>query len=138
MKKTILLLICFCLFSPYALETQAHDLKPSFVQDNSIDLPPGFDELVLQGNLLLNVGPYAIEAGYDGNSIYIQFNQNLGYVDVTIYNPGGLSVYCNVINTAIQQQLVIPFYDIDEGYYTIVVENAFGYANGEFEKDSNR
>ena len=43
----------------------------------------------------------------------------------------------NVVNTAVQQQLVIPITDIVDGVYTVVLENATGYADGEFEKNNN-
>ena len=137
MKKKLLFLICFCSFSFCAWEIQAEIPKNVFVKENLNELPPGYNDIVLLGNLMLNIGPNAIEAGYNENSIYIQFNQNLGYVDVTIYKPNGLMVYHDVVNTAVQQQLVIPITGLLDGVYTIVLENATGYADGEFEKNNN-
>ena len=95
--------------------------KLTFFEKNVFDLPPDYDQIVLQGNLSFGVGPNAIEAGYNNNSVYIQFNQNLGYVDVTIYNPNGLMVYNDVVNTAVQQQLVIPIAGFIDGVYTYTV-----------------
>lgn len=135
MKKSVLFFICLCMLGSSALKIQAFNSRPTFVNQNSDDLPPSYDQIVLQGNLMFGVGPNAIEAGYNENSIYIQFNQNLGYVDVTIYNPNGLMVYNDVVNTAVQQQLVIPITGFVDGVYTIVLENATGYADGEFEKN---
>ena len=45
-------------------------------------------------------------------------------------------VYNDVVNTAVQQQLVIPIAGLIDGVYTIVLENATGYADGEFEKNN--
>lgn len=120
------------------LTIRAFNPRPTFVNQTSDDLPPSYDQIVLYGNLLLGVGPNAVEVGYNENSVYIQFNQNLGYVDVTIYNPSGLTVYSDVVNTAVQQQVIVPITGLVDGVYTIVLENATGYADGEFEKDSNR
>lgn len=108
----------------------------SLVMETS-EIPHGSDEIYLQGSLVLNSGPNAIEAGYNENSVYIQFNQNFGYVDVTIYNPDGLIVYNDVVNTAVQQFLVIPITGFIDGIYTVVLENAAGYVDGEFEKTNN-
>ena len=135
MKKTLLFLLCFCSLSLSTWETQAVNPKNVFVDEYLNDLPTGYDDIVLLGNLMLSVGPNAIEAGYNDNSVYIQFNQNLGYVDVTIYNSNGLMVYNDVVNTAVQQLLVIPITGFVDGVYTIVLENATGYADGEFEKN---
>ena len=137
MKRSIFLLICFCVLGFDTLTIRAFNPRPTFVNQTSDDLPPSYDQIVLYGNLLLGVGPNAVEVGYNENSVYIQFNQNLGYVDVTIYNPSGLTVYSDVVNTAVQQQVIVPITGLVDGVYTIVLENATGYADGEFEKDSN-
>lgn len=131
-KKTVLLLGFFVLGLCNGWAILAGNPK---VQETT-NVPHGYDKIELQGNLMLNIGPNAIEAGYNENSIYIQFNQNLGYVDVTIYNPNGLMVYNDVVNTAVQQQLVIPIAGFIDGVYTIVLENATGYVDGEFEKNN--
>ena len=137
MKKKLLFLLCFFLLGLNASKTQAANLEPRFIYGNTGELPPDYDEIVLQGCLMLNIGPNAIEAGYNNNSIFIQFNQNLGYVDITVYNPYGLLAYHDVINTAVQQQVIIPITSFADGIYTIVLENATGYVDGEFEKTNN-
>ena len=43
-------------------------------------------------------------------------------------------IYNDVVNTAVQQQLVIPITGFVDGIYTIVLENATGYVDGDFEK----
>lgn len=127
-----------CLLSLYSEKIAVSSPKAISLGIETKEIPHGSDEIYLQGSLVLNSGPNAVEAGYNENSVYIQFNQNLGYVDVTIYNPSGLTVYSDVVNTAVQQQVIVPITGLVDGVYTIVLENATGYADGEFEKDSNR
>lgn len=134
MKIRILFLFCFCLLGISVLETQALNPESLFIEEKSDELPPDYDLIELRGNLVLNAGPNAVEAGFNETSVYIQFNQNLGYVDVTIINPSGSTIYSGVVNTAMQQLLVIPMTFSTEGTYTVVIENASGYADGDFEK----
>ncbi len=134
MKKRLLFLLCICLLGVSVLETQAFNLEPLFIEENSDELPPDYDVIELKGSLVLNVGHIAVEAGFNETSVYIQFNQNLGNVTVTVYNPGGSTIYSGVVNTAVQQLLVIPMTFSTEGTYTVVIENATGYADGDFEK----
>ena len=83
---------------------------------------------------MFNIGTGAIEVGVSENIIYISFHRDFGAVSITLYDPNGLTIYNDVVNTAIQQLVVIPITALNEGIYTIVLENAFGYADGEFEK----
>lgn len=135
MKKALLFLLCFCLLGLCVLETQAFNPEPSFSEEKTADLPPEYDEIELKGSLAYSVGSNAIEAGVNENSVYIRFNQNLGYVSVTIINPYGWTIYNDVVNTAVQQVLVIPISFTAEGIYTVILDNAFDYAEGDFEKD---
>ena len=137
MKKTFLFFIFFFVLGFNASIIQAVNSEPILIDQSSKELPPDYDLIVLQGNLLLGVGPNAIVAGYNENSVYLQFNQNFGYVDVTFYNPNGLIVYSNVVNTAVQQLVVIPITGFIDGIYTIVLENAYGYAEGDFEQNND-
>ena len=134
MKKLLSALLCCCLLGFIVLEPQAINSEPIFVGETTDELPPSYDVIELQGSLVFSPGSNPIEAGVNDNSIYIQFNQNLGNINVTIYNPDGLTVYSGVVNTAVQQLLVIPLSFSTEGTYTIYLENATGYADGDFEK----
>lgn len=134
MKTRNLLFAGLCILCLFAWTARATNLKTTPIFEETVDTPPGYKEIGLQGSLAFSAGPNAIEAGYNNNSVCIQFNQNLGYVDVTIYNPNGLVVYNDVVNTAVQQQLVIPITGFVDGIYTIVLENATGYVDGDFEK----
>lgn len=135
MKKSIILLFGLCLFSLLTCFIQANNPKPVFLIQTSNSVPHGYEEVELKGDLAYSAGPNAIEAGVNENSVYIQFNQDFGYVNVTIYNPNGQLIYNDVVNTSVQQLLVIPLTNYNEGIYTIILESAFGYAEGEFEKD---
>lgn len=133
MKIRILFLFCFCLLGISVLETQALNPESLFIEEKSDELPPDYDLIELSGNLVLNAGPNAVEAGFNETSVYIQFNQNLGYVSVTVINPYGLTIYTGVVNTAVQQLVVIPVSLSAEGIYTIVLDNTSEYAEGDFE-----
>ncbi|MBR3711178.1 MAG: DUF3244 domain-containing protein [Bacteroidales bacterium] len=120
MKTTVPLL--FCLFALCITATS-----------DPTDPPTGSEQIYLQGRLAYNAGPNDIEAYVDGNYVYVSFHRDFGAVSVTLYDPYGLSIYSDVVNTAIQQLVVIPINALNEGIYTIVLENANGYADGEFE-----
>ena len=122
-----------CLFGLWAGNFPANNPRTMNMIQKTIDVPHGYEHIELRGDLMLNAGPTAIEAGVSDDAIYVQFNQNFGNVTVTVYNPNGLTIYSGVVNTAVQQLLVIPVSLNDEGIYTIVLENATGYADGDFE-----
>ena len=98
------------------------------------DIPPGYEELELRGSLMLNAGPNSIEAYVYQNSVYVYFHQNFGNVQITLYDPNAVIIYNDVVNTAVQQIVIIPITSQAEGIYTIVFENPSGYADGDFEK----
>ncbi|MBR3699878.1 MAG: DUF3244 domain-containing protein [Bacteroidales bacterium] len=99
--------------------------------------PTGADRIELKGLLDINHGPNDVEAYADQNFVYIYFHQNFGYVSVTIYGPNGLIVYSDVVNTAVQQQVIIPITGFIDGVYSVVLESVTGYADGEFEKNNS-
>ena len=135
MKRNFLFLICFCVFVANVLEIRATNPKSISLEESQNELPPSYEEIVLQGSLALNAGPYAIEAGFNENSIYIRFNQDLGYVNIMVNNALDITVYSDIVNTGIQQIVVIPISGIPSGDYTLVLESAFGYSDGGFGKE---
>ncbi|MBR4468793.1 MAG: DUF3244 domain-containing protein, partial [Bacteroidales bacterium] len=82
------------------------------------DPPPGYEKINLQGSLMFGVGPNAVVAGANENSVYIGFNQDFGNVSISIYNEAGLVVYSTVVNTSVQQVVIIPFSSAASGTYT--------------------
>lgn len=101
--------------------------------------PPtnGADRIVLRGSLDLNYNPNDVEAYVDQNYVYIYFHQNFGNVSITLYNETGVTVYSDVVNTAVQQTVIIPISGFTDTTYVLVLENANGYAEGEFDNSPN-
>lgn len=100
----------------------------------SSDPPSTSEQIHLHGTLDFSISQDNVEAFVDENAVYVCFRRSFGYVTVSIYNPTGLTIYCSVVNTTVQQQLIIPISLNNEGIYTLVLENATGYADGDFEK----
>ena len=46
-----------------------------------------------------------------------------------------VSIYTDVVNTSVQQTVIIPITGAPNGTYTLVLENTTGYAEGEFNKE---
>ena len=89
----------------------------------------------MRGKLNYNAGPDDIEAGATDNAVYLYFNQNFGNVSISLYSPMGLLVYNSVVDTSMQQLVVIPIASSVSGTYTVVLDNANGYAEGDFERN---
>ncbi len=81
---------------------------------------------------MYGVGQEAIVAGASDNAVYIHFNQSFGNVSVKIYNDAGCLVYCSEVNTSVQQTFIIPIMGGVNGHYVLELNNANGYAEGEF------
>ncbi|MBQ8957019.1 MAG: DUF3244 domain-containing protein [Bacteroidales bacterium] len=84
---------------------------------------------------MLGVGPNAVVAGANDNAVYIGFNQDFGNVSISIYNEAGLVVYSTVVNTSVQQEVIIPFTSAASGTYTLELSSTNGYADGDFDKN---
>lgn len=107
-----------------------HQEKP--IQMKTPDNPPTETIIVLHGDLILSTGPNSIEACHSKNSVQVYFHQNFGYVNITLMNETGSVVYNNTVNTAVQQTFYIPLSGTSSGNYTLILDNANGYAEGEF------
>ena len=120
------------------LSTSAIEAVPNCNQNhpNQIgtptDPPSDYSVVVLRGNLNYNVGPNSIEAYHSKNSVQICFHQNFGYVNITLMSETGSVVYNNTVNTAVQHTFYIPISGTSSGNYTLVLDNANGYAEGDF------
>ena len=100
-----------------------------------INVPTEYDVINLHGELMYNIGPNAIVAGANDNAVYIGFNQSFGNVNISIYNGMGGLVYNTVVNTDVQQVIIIPFTSAASGSYIVELSNANGYADGDFDKN---
>ena len=99
------------------------------------DPPQGYEKIELLGTLMLNINPNAIVAGASEDAVYIGFNQSFGNVNISIYNGMGGLVYSTVVNTDVQQVVIIPITSAASGSYIVELNNANGYAEGEFDHD---
>lgn len=121
MRTKIIFLACLCAL---CVKATCESSDPPFTSE----------QILLHGILDFNADPNDVEAYVDNSAVYIYFNQSFGNVTVSLYNPNGALVYSGIVNTAVQQTLVIPVSFTIEGTYTVILENTFGYADGDFEK----
>ena len=137
MKRKVLFLVGICAIGLGMWEANAslpEQIRINYVKEKN-DMPNGAEEIVLRGQLNYNVGPNAIEAGATDDAVYIQFNQNFGNVSILLYNPSECLIYSTIVNTAVQQMVIIPITSFATGIYTVVLTNSEGYAEGDFEHD---
>ena len=138
MNKKTLIIIGLCALGMCFGDVQAVNKAPTPIEINKweiADPPQGYEKINLQGTLMLGVGPNAVVAGANENSVYIAFNQDFGNVSITIYNGAGLVAYSTVVDTSVQQVVIIPITTAASGTYTVVLDNANGYAEGDFERN---
>ena len=129
MKIKTLLLFGLCTISLFSWEVQAANTKMTIpIETKEITDPPsGYDKINLLGSLMYGIGPNAIIAGASDDAVYNGFNQDFGNVNINNYNGAGL------VNTSVQQVVIIPITSAASGTYTVELSNANGYADGDFE-----
>lgn len=135
MRNKLFLIVGLCAISFGVCKVQAENLKTSPISFVEVNIPVGYNEIDLHGELMLNIGPNAIEAGASDEAVYIGFNQDFGNVKISIYNGMNILVYSTVVNTGVQSEIIIPFQNAASGTYIVEVNNANGYAEGEFDHD---
>ena len=128
-----LIALNFCVGEIQASNT-TFEITPIYQNDNG-DPPAGYEKIILLGDLMLNSGPNAIVAGASDDAVYIGFNEDLGNVNISIYNGTGNLVYSTVVNTSVQPVVIIPCQYFASDTYTGELSNATGYAEGDFEHD---
>lgn len=132
-----LVLVGLCAVGLCSWNVQASNPQQTYVnvcvEDNHI--PSGAEQIKLQGKLNFNAGPDDIEAGATENAVYLYFNRNHGCVNISIYNAEGVICYNTVVNTGVQQMVVIPIMGNSTGIYSVVLDNAEGLVEGDFEHD---
>lgn len=137
MKTKVLFFASLMALSLCTSQVQAVHVNPVAIPINKwemADPPHGYDKINLQGTLMFGIDPNAIVAGVSDNDIYIGFNRSFGNVNISIYNDMGIIVYSTVVDTDVQQVVIIPF-SVASGTYTVELNNARGYADGDFERD---
>lgn len=133
MKKKVLLLAGLCTFGLCTWEAQAMIHEHASIIKTEDNVPSGYDKIILHGDLILNAEPDGIVAGVNDNSVYIHFNRSFGNVNICIYNATGNLIYSSVVDTSVQQTVIIPISSSVNGTFTVVLNNANGYAEGNFE-----
>lgn len=134
MKNRIIFLLALSASISCGYAVRATSPNMAFCQSESLDTPPG-EKIMLLGDLMLGINPNAIEASVTEDAVYIQFNQSFGNVSISLYNASNNLIYNGVVDTSMQQFVVIPFTSSVSGTYTVTLNNATGYAEGEFNKD---
>ena len=138
MKKNVLILVGLCILGLFSWQIQAANVE-NICSINNRDMednvPHGYDVIVLHGTLMFGINPNSIVAGANDDAVYIGFNQDFGLVNISIYNSMGGLVYSAVVNTSVQQVVIIPITFATSGTYTVELSNAFGYADGDFEHE---
>jgi uncharacterized membrane protein len=135
MKKHIILLLIMGIFSMNSSFTRASSFETAPSVSSKDDMPSELERIELHGDLMLNVGPNAIEAGANDDVVYIQFNQSFGNVSIAIFNSNRQQVYSTVVDTYIQQVVIVPFSFAVADAYTVTLNHADNYAEGDFEKN---
>ena len=137
MKKKVFLFTGLCALGLCAWETQATNPQQVLINMNKEDnhIPSGAEQIKLKGKLDVNAGPDDIEAGATEQAVYLYFNRNFGNVSISLYNATGNLIYSSVVDTSMQQLVVIPINSTVSGTYTVVLDNASGFAEGDFEHE---
>ena len=135
MKRKLLLVVYLCTFGLCTWEAQALSHEQRSIAIIGDNVPTGFEKITLQGTLMYGNNPNAIVAGANESSVYIHFNQSFGNVSITITNETGHTVYYTVVDTSVQQTVIIPLTNAASGIYTVSLDNANGFAEGDFEHD---
>ena len=121
--------LCIC-------EIQAANLNQVSVIHVEDNVPSGYEQINLDGTLVMGPNPNAITAGFSRNAVYVHFSQSFGSVSVALHNEDGVLVYSTVVNTDVQQTLIIPLANNSgNGGYYLTLDNANGFAEGDFERN---
>ena len=136
MNSKNILLLGLCIIGLCAWEAQAVNLNNTSIINVEDNVPTGYEEIMLHGSLMLGPNPNAITAGYSRNAVYVHFSQSFGNVSVALHNEDGMLLYSTVVNTDVQQTLIIPLANNNSnGGYYLTLDNANGYAEGDFERN---
>lgn len=136
MKKNVLIFVSLCALCLLTCQVQAVNVERlSITIINTEDnVPTGYEAIYLEGKLSFSAGPNDIVAGASKNSVYLHFNQSFGNVSISIFNAEGNLVYNSVVDTSMQRTIIIPIMGNSDGTYTVVLDNANGFAEGEFNR----
>ena len=123
MKKRVLALVIACI----CMSAVGGNFK-----SQHRDIPPDLTPIELRGLLDLNQGPNDIEAYKDQFAVYVYFHRSFGSVNISLFNETGGWVYSTVVNTNVQQTVVIPMTTFPDGVYLVEVSNNNCHIEGDF------
>ena len=137
MKKNVLIFVSLCILCLFTWQVQAVNVaRPSITFINTVDnVPTGYEAIYLEGKLSYSTGPNDIVAGASKNSVYLHFNQSFGNVSISIYNAEGNLVCNSIVDTSMQRTVIIPIMGNGDNTFSVVLENAFGDAEGDFRRN---
>ena len=137
MKQRIITLLLVCILNPTTFDAKNYwqpidENYQKFI--GTPDDPPELTFIELLGKLDINAGPNDITAWVESSTVRVSFSRSFGYVSVKLYSPSSVLIHSSVVDTSVQSLVVIPFYSSTNGTYTLVLENANGYVEGDFEE----
>ena len=135
MKRNTLVLIGLIVLGLCSWEAQAANLSHHSIINMEDNVPTGYENIHLHGDLDTSVGPNAVVAGVNENSVYIHFSRNFGNVSISIFNAEGALAYYSVVDTSMQQTFIIPITGWANGHFVLELNNANGYAEGDFNRN---
>ena len=130
-RKLFLIVLGFMSFmTMQAMSVMYNDIPK---QIKKSEIPPNMTRIEMLGDFDFGSNPNAVEAYYNSNMVVVCFHQNLGYVNILLIG-GGNTIYNGNVNTAVQQTVYIPIAGTPSGNYTLILNNANGGYEGDFEK----
>ena len=136
MNKKSIMLAALCVFGLCTWQAQAANNDHVSIINVADNVPTGYETIDLRGDLMMGPNPNAITAGFSRNAVYVHFSQSFGNVSVALHNEDGVLVYSTVVNTDVQQTLIIPLANNSgNGGYYLTLDNANGFAEGDFRRN---
>ena len=133
MKNIVLIFTMLCVLFNFNTNAIAFTNHTNHITNGNA-LPDGYERIELHGSFDYSVGPNGIEAGASQSHVLVEFNQNYGNITMLLYNGSGIIIYYGVVNTAVQQQAMIPLDGGSSGTYILELSNNNGIAQGEFDR----
>lgn len=132
MNTKLMIFIGLCTLNVCTTKLVASSVTETYLKTEKEVGPDGDEKIEIRGTWSMT-SESAITAKAGHNTVCLTFTQNIGHVNVSLYDGNGNLVYSGMVDTSAQRVVVIPAGN-SEGRCTLVVENASGYAEGDFER----
>lgn len=133
MKTKLMIFTGLCALSICTTKLAASSVTEPYLKTEKGIGPDGDEKIEIRGTWSMT-SESAITAKANHNTVQLTFTQNIGCVNVMLYDDNGSLVYSCLIDTEVQKVTMLPITGSNEGTYTIVVENTSDTAVGEFER----